>query len=259
MTEYEKFISEYKKVADEILNKETPLEVVKVIEENLTRIHDLSQKLEPYLRSINELPVNVKSNKRWKIKQELDKITIPILELKEKFYRLFDTKGNKYYRDKEIDAIIDLFCLYDNSILDRINTTILYISKNNDFLLTRNKILNDREKQNSSDTNAFLRILIKYKGDKTKLFNRIKDHFPEQNHDLLLSLLNGGDIGSGKLIYHGEAKELITPFKELYHENLIQSRYTTIINWIQENFKYYHYDEPKELNIDTIKKYFRKN
>lgn len=112
MKEYEKFIAEYKKVADEILSQTTALEAVRIIEENLPRIHELSTDLEDYLKSIDELPVQIKSNKRWVIHQELDSISKPVSNLNSKFQELFDKKGTEYYWDKEIGAIIKLFCHY---------------------------------------------------------------------------------------------------------------------------------------------------
>tara|TARA_B110000093_G_C12888899_1_gene375209 strand:- start:210 stop:989 length:780 start_codon:yes stop_codon:yes gene_type:complete len=258
MEEYERFIVEYKKVADEILDKQTPLEVVKVIEENLPEIHELSKNLEEYLTSIDELSVNIKSNKKWKIHQEIDSISRPISELNPKFKNLFETKGTKYYWDSEIASIIKLFCLYNHSIPERINTNIEYKSKNDDFLLVRKEIERERESNNLPDLNDYKRILIQYKGDRTKIYNEINEGIPERNRNLLKQLIKGEDIGSGKFIYHGEVKNLIDPFKELYYKNLIQSRYTTIIHWLQENFKSFHKDGPKELNLDTIKKNFRK-
>ena len=258
MKEYIKFITEYKKVADEILKQTTPLAMVKIVEENLPNIHQLSLDLEPFLESIDNLPIDKRSKKRFELYQELESIEHPVSLAIGAFYnnRLELTD----YWDKEIHSNIGLFCHYKHSIPGRIRDNDLYVSKNNDFLLTKSMIIKEKEHSVSADKKDYLRIAFSNKETKVSLFNNLMGHFPKRNHSLLESLINGEDIGPGKLIFHGGAKELINYFKMIYEEGLFISSFTRIIHWIKDNFKYVNYqNDPKELNLETIKKYFRNN
>lgn len=252
MENYKAFVREYSEVAKKILDKSAPLDGIKIIEKKLPYIYELSLNTKSYLEIINNLPIDKRKEKWFEVHKELTIITKGFNSW------LNNCKEAGEYCDDAIENIIKVFTQFSYDIPKQINIAEMYESDDNDFLLTLKKIEIEKEHQLIPDFNDY-KCIAMYKGARTKIFEGLKDRFPEKNLSLLIQLLQGTDMRGAKLIFHGEVKDLVEPFSAQHHKGNIISSYTTITNWIQKNFKYYNHESVKEINIETVKKYFRKS
>lgn len=254
MKNYNRFINLYKKVVEEILDKKIPVDVIHIIENNFPKLLKESKAAGDELFSFNQnSDIEYRIEKYTQIDSELHFIVKEVRKL------IDDFKQSAHHFDEEMERIITLFLSFRYNLPKNIDTRELYVSKNNDFLLAVQEMtLIDEEKEIVPDFDSYKTIVFKNNEVIERFYTDMKKHFSNRNHYILKQAIKGIDIGNGKLIFHGDAKEFVVYFKSLYDDKLLISRQKLTIKWIMDNFKFYKGENPSDFKIETIKKYLRK-
>jgi hypothetical protein len=157
------------------------------------------------------------------------------------YKQYIDFKGDEIYN-------VSFYVLLDKSIYKIINYNTPFINTPSlnrlDFWLEEHKL----EKENNADENqkpnkkSQTEIEIKpvFKAV-DKIFDILKNHFPNEQHEELKNVLTSGNKPKEKLLFLGNGKTLLDFFKQL-----LQGQFLTIPvqrdleKWISDGFEYLH-------------------